>query len=63
MGANSFGRRTFLKMASLATAVTATSAFANKEKVLRDATEEEIKNPFPGSKLIKTICMHCSVGC
>ncbi|MCT7604702.1 molybdopterin-dependent oxidoreductase [Aliarcobacter butzleri] len=63
MGANSFGRRTFLKMASLATAVTATSAFANKEKVLRDATEEEIKNPFPGSKLVKTICMHCSVGC
>ncbi|MCG3670885.1 molybdopterin-dependent oxidoreductase, partial [Aliarcobacter butzleri] len=63
MGANSFGRRTFLKMASLATAVTATSAFANKEKVLRDATEEEIKNPFPGSKLIKTICTHCSVGC
>ncbi|KLE14108.1 formate dehydrogenase, partial [Aliarcobacter butzleri L350] len=53
----------FLKMASLATAVTATSVFANKEKVLRDATEEEIKNPFPGSKLIKTICMHCSVGC
>ncbi|MFX4231537.1 twin-arginine translocation signal domain-containing protein, partial [Aliarcobacter butzleri] len=35
MGANSFGRRTFLKMASLATAVTATSAFANTEKVLR----------------------------
>jgi formate dehydrogenase major subunit len=54
----SFGRRSFLKMASLATAVTATSAFANTEKVLRDATQEEVKNPFPGSKLIKTICMH-----
>jgi formate dehydrogenase major subunit len=59
----SFGRRSFLKMASLATAVTATSAFANTEKVLRDATDEEVKNPFPGSKLIKTICSHCSVGC
>ncbi|MBF7071723.1 twin-arginine translocation signal domain-containing protein, partial [Aliarcobacter butzleri] len=44
MGAlSNFGRRSFLKMASLATAVTATSAFANTEKVLRDATEEEIK--------------------
>jgi formate dehydrogenase major subunit len=59
----SFGRRSFLKMASLATAVTATSAFANTDKVLRDATQEEVKNPYPGSKLIKTICTYCSVGC
>ena len=59
----SFGRRSFLKMASLATAVTATSALASTEKVLRTATQEEVKNPFPGSKLIKTICSHCSVGC
>jgi len=63
MGANSFGRRSFLKMASLATAIGATSAFANTDKVLRQATEEEVRNPFPGSKLIKTICTHCSVGC
>jgi len=59
----SFGRRSFLKMASLATAVTATSAVANSTTVLRSATDEEIKNPFPGSKLIKTICSYCSVGC
>ena len=62
----SFGRRSFVKMASLATALTATSAFAsgtNNNGVLRNANEEEIKNPFPGSKLIKTICTHCSVGC
>ena len=63
MGANSFGRRTFLKMASLATAITTTSAFASTNKVLRDATEEEVRNPFPGLKLIKSICTHCSVGC
>ena len=63
MGANSFGRRTFLKMASLATAITTTSAFASTNKVLRDATEEEVRNPFPGSKLIKSICTYCSVGC
>ena len=59
----SFGRRSFLKMASLATALTATSSALATDKVLRSATEEEIKNPFPGSKLIKTICSHCSVGC
>lgn len=58
----SFGRRSFLKMASLATATTATSAFAGNT-VLREASEEEIRNPFPGSKLVKTICSHCSVGC
>ena len=58
----SFGRRSFLKMASLATVATATSAFASNS-VLRDATKDEIKNPYPGSKLIKTICTHCSVGC
>ncbi|RXJ60785.1 molybdopterin-dependent oxidoreductase [Candidatus Marinarcus aquaticus] len=58
----SFGRRSFLKMASLATAATATSAFANTG-VLREAKEEEIKNPFPGSKLVKTVCSYCSVGC
>jgi len=63
MGVNSFGRRSFLKMASIATAFSTTSVFANTEKVLRDATQEEVKNPFPGSKLVKTICTHCSVGC
>jgi len=58
----SFKRRSFLKMATLATAVTATSSVAST-KVLREATSEEIKNPYPGSKLVKTICSYCSVGC
>jgi len=58
----SFGRRSFLKMASLATAATTTSVFAGNS-VIRKASDEEVKNPFPGSKLIKTICTHCSVGC
>jgi formate dehydrogenase major subunit len=57
-----FGRRSFIKMAALASTVTATSAFASNS-VMRNASEEEIKNPFPGSKLVKTICTHCSVGC
>lgn len=56
------GRRSFLKMAAVAGAFGATAAFANSN-VTRAATEEEVKNPFPGSKKVKTICTSCSVGC
>lgn len=56
------GRRSFLKMAAIAGAFGATAGFAS-EKVTRAATEEEVKNPYPGSKLVKTICNVCSVGC
>jgi formate dehydrogenase major subunit len=56
------GRRSFLKMAAIAGAFGATSAFASRN-VTRAATEEEVKNPFPGSKKVKTICTSCSVGC
>ena len=56
------GRRSFLKMAAVAGAFGATSAFASGN-VTRAATEEEVKNPFPGSKKVKTICTSCSVGC
>ncbi len=56
------GRRSFLKMAAIAGAFGATSGFAS-EKVTRAATEEEVKNPYPGSKMVKTICNVCSVGC
>ena len=31
--------------------------------VTRAATEAEVKDPFPGSKKVKTICNVCSVGC
>ena len=55
-------RRSFLKMSALAGVFGATSAFANSG-VTRAATEEEIKNPFPGSKIVKTICTICAVGC
>jgi formate dehydrogenase major subunit len=60
--AKSFGRRSFLKMTSLATAVGATSAFGSSN-VLRNATEQELSNPYEGSHKVKTICTHCSVGC
>lgn len=56
------GRRSFLKMAAIAGTFGATSSFAG-EKVTRAATEEEVKNPYPGSKMVKTICNVCSVGC
>jgi formate dehydrogenase major subunit len=56
------GRRSFMKMAAVATAFGVTSSFASTN-VTRKATNEEIKNPFPGSKEIKTICTACSVGC
>ncbi|NLC27313.1 MAG: molybdopterin-dependent oxidoreductase [Campylobacteraceae bacterium] len=60
--AHKVGRRSFLKMAAVAGAFGATSAFASSGAT-RPATEEEVKNPFPGSKRVKTICTSCSVGC
>jgi len=60
--ASKVGRRSFLKMAAVATAFGATSSFASSGAT-RPATEEEVKNPFPGSKKVKTICTSCSVGC
>ncbi len=56
------GRRSFLKMSAIATAFGVTSSFASTNAT-REATSEEIKNPFPGSKTVKTICTACSVGC
>jgi len=56
------GRRSFLKMSAIATAFGVTSSFASANAT-REATAEEIKNPFPGSKMVKTICTACSVGC
>ena len=56
------GRRSFLKMAAIAGAFGATNAIASRN-VTRAATDEEVKNPFPGSKKVRTICTACSVGC
>lgn len=55
------GRRSFLKMAALGASFGAVSAFASNS--VREANEEEIKDPFPGSKKVKTICSICSAGC
>ena len=56
------GRRSFLKMAAVASVFGATSGFASGN-VTRATTDAEVKNPFPGSKKVKTICTSCSVGC
>lgn len=55
------GRRSFLKMASLGAIAGAGSAFASD--AVRKATAHEIGNPYPGSKMVKSICSICSVGC
>ena len=48
---NAKSRKTVvLKMAAVSTAFGVTSSFASTVAT-RAATEEEIKNPFPGSKL------------
>lgn len=56
------GRRSFLKLAAVGAGLGATSAFA-AQNTLRSATEEEVKNPYPDSKRVKTICTICSAGC
>lgn len=56
------GRRSFLKLAAIGAGISATSAFAS-DGAIRPATEEEVKNPFPGSKQVKTVCSICSAGC
>lgn len=55
------GRRSFLKMASLGAVAGVGTAFASAP--VRKATAHEIGNPYPGSKLVKSICTICSVGC
>jgi len=56
------GRRSFLKLAAIGAGIGATSSLA-LGKAMRPATAEEIRNPFPGSKRVKTVCSICSAGC
>lgn len=60
--ANKLGRRSFMKMAGMAGALGATSAFAS-DATMRQASAQELKAAHPGSKTAKTICAACSVGC
>lgn len=54
------GRRGFLKLAAVGACSTA--AFGKNES-LRAASGEEIRDPYPNSKEVRTICSICSAGC
>lgn len=57
-------RRSFLKLSALASVAGVSSAFGNEgERVIRKASEAELKERYPNAKRVKTICTHCSVGC
>lgn len=56
------GRRSFLKMATLSSTIGAVGILG-AASITRAASQKEIKNPFPNSKKIKSICTACSVGC
>lgn len=58
----SFNRRSFLKLGAVATAFGTTGALASSSAI-RGATDGELREAYKGSKKIKTICTHCSVGC
>ena len=60
MSDSRIGRRSFLKLAALGAG--STMAFGENE-TFRKATNEEIKNPYEGSKKVRTICSICSAGC
>lgn len=64
LNSRGLNRRKFLKMSAIAGAVGATHALgADQAKVLRPASEQELKEKYPDSKKVRTICTYCSVGC
>ena len=57
------GRRAFLKMTALGSLAGASVALGDTQKTMRQASAQELKEKYPQSKKVKTICTHCSVGC
>ncbi len=55
-------RRSFLKMSALGIGAGISSLSAN-QGIVREATQEELKEAYPDSQKIKTVCSICSVGC
>lgn len=55
-------RRSFLKMSALGLGAGISSLGAS-QGILREATQEELKEAHPDSQKIKTVCTICSVGC
>lgn len=57
-------RRSFLKLSMLGSLAGVNGLLnASDNRILRAANEDEIKDRYPNSKRVKTICTHCSVGC
>ena len=58
-------RRTFLKLSVLTAAFTgmALSSRLTKKSLAAEKAGQAKKDPYPGSKKVKTICTHYSVGC
>lgn len=56
-------RRSFMKMSALASLATLSNVVAKDSEVLREGSSQELKEAYPNSKKVKTICTHCSVGC
>ncbi len=53
-------RRSFLKIAAATAGLT---SLALSGRLSRKAEAQEDKVPYPGSKIVRTICTYCAVGC
>jgi len=58
-------RRSFIKLSALAAAFSglALSSRLTKKSLAAEGGKQGKNDPYPGSKKVKTICTHCSVGC
>lgn len=57
-------RRSFLKLSALASVAGVGSVLGSDGgRVVKKASEAELRENFPDAKRVKTICTHCSVGC
>ncbi len=53
-------RRSFMKIAA---ATAALAGMSLGPKVVRELNAQEKKEAYPGSKMVRTVCTHCAVGC
>lgn len=64
MSEMSNNRRNFLKLSLLGSMAGVSQVLGDDDKrIIREASAAELKEKYPNSKKIKTICTHCSVGC
>ena len=56
-------RRSFLKLSAATAALTGAAMTTRMTTAARAETVKKGGGPYPGSKMVKTICTHCSVAC